>query len=100
MLAFFKRLFGGRPAEPLAAGQHRPEEGLRRSEEHFQRLVAGVRDYAVFLLDRQGNVLTWNAGAERIKGYRPEEIVGRHFSTFYPRDAVSSGWPAHALSVA
>lgn len=62
--------------------------------------MAGVRDYAVFLLAAQGHVRTWNAGAERIKGYRAEEIVGRHFSTFYPQEVVDRGWPAHELKVA
>ncbi len=98
MLRFLKRLLGGPPAGggPLRAAV----AGLRESEEHFAQLVAGVRDYAVFLLDRGGHVLTWNAGAERAKGYAAAEIVGRHFSTFYPPDAVSSGWPAHELEVA
>ncbi len=62
------------------------EERLRRSEEMFRLLVASVREYAIFLLDPNGNVLTWNAGAERIKGYKPEEIIGRHFSTFYSKE--------------
>ena len=62
--------------------------------------MAGVRDYAVVLLDREGNVATWNAGAERIKGYTAEEIVGQHFSRFYPDDAVASGLPAHEFSLA
>ena len=109
MLHFLKRLFGGRGEEAPSgeaslrvarAGQERAEAGLRQSEEHFAQLVAGVRDYAVFLLDRQGNVLTWNAGAERIKGYRAEDIIGQHFSRFYPKDVVMSGWPAHELSEA
>jgi PAS domain S-box-containing protein len=109
MLQFFKRVFGGRSAEPptgqgplraARAGQERAERGLRHSEEQFAQLVSGVRDYAVFLLDRQGNVRTWNAGAEHIKGYRAEEIIGQHFSRFYPKDTVVPGWPAHALSVA
>jgi len=60
------------------------EERLRQSEEMFRLLVASVRDYAIFLLDPGGYVLTWNAGAERIKGYRPDEIIGEHFSRFYP----------------
>src|SRR4051812_23972248 len=109
MLKLLKSLFGGSSAEPTTgdtsvraalAGQHHAESGLRQSEEHFGQLVAGVRDYAVFLLDPRGFVHTWNAGAERIKGYRAEEIIGQHFSRFYPREAVSSGWPAHELSVA
>jgi len=97
MFERLRRLFARRPPTPPAppAGK-----GLRESEEHFGQLVAGVRDYAVFLLDRGGHVLTWNAGAERAKGYRADEIVGSHFSRFYPPDSVSSGWPAHELEVA
>ncbi len=69
-------------------------------EEQFARLVTGVRDYAIFLLDRDGCVQSWNAGAERIKGYRAEEIVGQHFSRFYPRELATTGWPEHELEVA
>lgn len=107
MIRFLKRLLSKHPSpvpadrgEPAAGGHTRTESEVRRSEEHFAHLVAGVRDYAVFLLDRDGRVLTWNVGAERAKGYRADEIVGRHFSTFYPPDAVASGWPAHELEVA
>jgi PAS domain S-box-containing protein len=57
-------------------------------------------DYAVFLLDPTGHVLTWNLGAQRIKGYAAEEIIGRHFSMFYPRDVLDRGWPAHELAAA
>jgi PAS domain S-box-containing protein len=89
-----------RPLRAAREKQHHAESVLRESEEHFAELVASVRDYAVFLLDPQGTVLTWNLGAERIKGYRPEEIIGRHFSIFYPKDALASGWPAHELAVA
>ncbi|HJV11962.1 MAG TPA: PAS domain S-box protein, partial [Burkholderiales bacterium] len=66
----------------------------------YKLLVEQARDYALFVLDKDGRILTWNAGAERIKGYAPEEIIGRHFSTFYPHEAVASGWPAHELKVA
>jgi PAS domain S-box-containing protein len=109
MLDLLRRLLGREPDhEPSGtqqfqdarAGQRRAESGLRNSEEKFSQLVAGVRDYAVFLLDRQGNIRTWNAGAERIKGYRPEEIIGQHFSRFYPKEAIAIGWPAHELEVA
>ncbi|HVE70423.1 MAG TPA: PAS domain S-box protein [Thermoanaerobaculia bacterium] len=62
------------------------EERLRRSEEMFRLLVASVREYAIFLLDPDGNVLTWNAGAERIKGYSADEIIGKHFSRFYAKE--------------
>ena len=62
--------------------------------------VEQTRDYALFVLDPAGNVLTWNTGAAHMKGYTPEEIVGRHFSVFYTRDSVERGWPAHELKVA
>src|SRR3984885_13168261 len=76
------------------------KEGLRQSEERFKLLVEGVRDYAIFMLDPDGHVLTWNAGAERFKGYRAEEIIGQHFSRFYPEEARQKRWPEHELAVA
>jgi PAS domain S-box-containing protein len=76
------------------------EEALRQSEERFRLLVENVKDYAIFMLDPNGNIATWNTGAERIKGYGAEEIIGRHFSVFYPKDAVESGWPQHELEIA
>ena len=76
------------------------EDLLRRSEERFRLLVEGVRDYAIFMLDPQGNVASWNTGAQLNKGYTAEEIIGRHFSTFYPRDVVESGWPDKELQLA
>lgn len=75
------------------------EERLRQSEERFRLLVEGVRDYALLMLDANGNVVTWNTAAERIEGYRAEEIVGQHFSRFYPQDAIESGWPEHELQM-
>jgi PAS domain S-box-containing protein len=78
----------------------RIEEGLRESEERFRVLVEGVKDYAIFMLDPQGLVASWNAGAERIKGYRSDEIIGRHFSAFYPVEEVSAGKPQRELVVA
>jgi PAS domain S-box-containing protein len=80
--------------------RRRNEEVLRESEERFRLLVDSVRDYAIFMLDPEGQVATWNAGAERIKGYQPEEIVGRHFSIFYPEDKVAESFPQHVLEVA
>ena len=80
--------------------RRRHEESLRQSETRFRLLVDGIRDYAIFMLDRQGHVVSWNAGAEAIKGYRAEEILGRHFSIFYPPESVACGWPEHALQVA
>jgi PAS domain S-box-containing protein len=69
-------------------------------ESLYQLLVESVRDYAIFLLDPQGHVATWNAGAERIKGYKADEIIGRHFSVFYPEEKVAEGFPQHELDVA
>lgn len=71
-----------------------------QDEEQFAKLVANVRDYAVFILDRTGRIATWNAGAERIKGYRAEEIIGEHFSRFYPSEALAARRPEHVLEVA
>ena len=73
------------------------EEALRQSEEKFRLLVEGVSDYAIFMLDVNGKVASWNVGAQRIKGYAAEEIIGQHFSLFYPKDVVDSGWPEHEL---
>jgi len=73
------------------------EEALRISEERFRLLVEGVSDYAIFMLDVNGRIASWNVGAQRIKGYTAEEIIGQHFSVFYPREVVESGWPAHEL---
>ena len=63
----------------------------------FQFMAEQIRDYAVFLLDPQGRIMSWNRGAQLIKGYAPDEIIGRHFSVFYPKDAVDSGWPQREL---
>jgi PAS domain S-box-containing protein len=76
------------------------ERAKRRAAEEFKILVDGVRDYAIFILDPSGLVTTWNAGAERIKGYATEEIVGTHFSTFYPREDVAAGKCERQLEVA
>jgi PAS domain S-box-containing protein len=76
------------------------EEALRQSEEKLRLLVAGVRDYAILMLDPEGRVTTWNDGAERIKGHRPEEIIGQHFSKFYTPEALAAGQPALELKIA
>jgi formate hydrogenlyase transcriptional activator len=76
------------------------ETALRRSEERFRLLVDGARDYAIFMLDPEGKVATWNIGAQRIKGYRAEEIVGQHFSKFYPQEMIERGKPEHELVAA
>ncbi|WP_259315574.1 sensor histidine kinase [Capillimicrobium parvum] len=71
-----------------------------RGLDQFRRLVAGVRDYAIFMLDPGGHVASWNAGAEHIKGYTEDEIVGRHFSVFYTEPDLMRDHPAHELEVA
>src|SRR4030095_7633231 len=70
------------------------------SEERFRMLVEGVKDYAVFMLDREGRVISWNSGAEWIHGFQAEEVLGQHFSLFYPPAEVESGRPAMALRLA
>jgi PAS domain S-box-containing protein len=80
--------------------RRKAEERLRESEERFRLIVQSVKDYAIFMLDPEGRVATWNEGAQRIKGYRADEIVGRHFSAFYPADAVAARHPQHELEVA
>ncbi len=76
------------------------ENAIRQSEEQFRRLVQGVSDYAIYMLDPVGNVSSWNFGAERIKGYRPQEIIGQHFSTFYTPEDREAGLPETALGIA
>jgi len=76
------------------------EEQLRQNAEVFQLLVSAVREYAIFMLDPEGNVATWNAGAQRIKGYTPSEIIGRHFSTFYSEEDKRNRKPERELEIA
>lgn len=76
------------------------EAKLRESEEQFRLLVQGVTDYAIFMLDVNGHVASWNAGAQRIKGYAPEEIIGRHFSNFYTEADRIAGLPRTGLETA
>jgi PAS domain S-box-containing protein len=75
-------------------------ENILQSERVFRMLVEGVRDYAIFLLDLHGNVASWNPGAERIKGYTPAEIIGKHFSVFYTQAEKDAGKPEYELKVA
>ena len=73
------------------------EQVLHRSEEQFRLLVQGVSDYAIYLLDVNGNVSNWNLGAQRIKGYVPDEIIGQHFSRFYTDEDRAAGVPQQTL---
>ena len=87
-------------AEARAAALARSEATLRESEERHRLLVEGVKDYAIFRLDPDGRVASWNSGAERIKGYSAAEIVGRHFSTFYPPEDADGGKTERLLRAA
>jgi len=76
------------------------EETLRKSEEQFRLLVQSVTDYAIYMLSPEGIITNWNAGAERIKGYTPQEIVGEHFSRFYGPEDIAAGLPRIGLETA
>src|SRR6202165_4116994 len=95
------------PTSPKTEGQQagrpadKPEIATPAiSEERFRLLLESIKDYSILMLDPGGLVTTWNKGAERIKGYRSDEIVGRHFSHFYPQADVTQGKPEHELAVA
>jgi PAS domain S-box-containing protein len=113
MLDFLKKLFRKKPPdeEQLSpgrgaafAGQNDVKEHsagrLRLSEERFRLFVERVQDYAIFMLDPEGRIATWNPGAERIKGYKAEEIIGQHFSRFYAPEHQASGKPKRVLEIA
>ncbi len=91
------RLIGYAKVTRDLSERRRNEERLRESEERFRLLVDGVQDYAIFMLDIAGHVVSWNQGARRIKGYEAAEIIGKHFSIFYPEEAVARDWPATEL---
>ena len=80
--------------------ERRSEETLRQSEEKLRLMIASIHDYAIFMLDPAGRVVTWNPGAEKIKGYRADEIVGENFSRFFLPDDIASGKPAMELEAA
>ena len=80
--------------------RQKAQEALRHSEEQFRRLVQGVTDYAIYMLSPEGIITNWNAGAERIKGYVPAEIIGQHFSRFYTDEDRLKGMPQRALETA
>jgi PAS domain S-box-containing protein len=80
------------PSSPLAL------DGITNAE--YRLMIDSITDYAIFFLDPSGIVLSWNIGAERLKGYKPEEVIGRHFSIFYPPELLEKNWPQHELAVA
>jgi PAS domain S-box-containing protein len=75
----------------------RTEDTLRDSEEKYRMLVDGVHDYAIFMLDLQGQIVSWSAGAEKVKGYKADEIIGRSFSCFFPPEEIKQGRPEELL---
>jgi PAS domain S-box-containing protein len=76
------------------------KQRARHEADQLRLLINGTTEYAIFMLDPEGHVVTWNAGAERLTGYKDEEIIGQHFSRFYPPDAIEREWPEHELEVA
>ena len=96
-----------KPEEPSRAktpitpiGKSRLAHAIHHGGSIYQLMVDSVRDYAIFLLDPSGYIATWNEGARRLKGYAADEIIGQHFSVFYPPEAVAIGHPQHELEVA
>ncbi|HEY2411457.1 MAG TPA: PAS domain S-box protein [Pirellulaceae bacterium] len=79
---------------------YKERERARRSGNQLRLLIEGTTEYAIFMLDPTGHVITWNPGARRIKGYLASEIIGKHFSIFYPEEAKQRRWPEHELKVA
>jgi PAS domain S-box-containing protein len=86
------------PITPI--GHSRLSDTIKHGGQIYQLMVESVRDYAIFMLDPNGHVASWNQGAQRIKGYTADEIIGRHFSTFYTAEDIASGKPAMELKVA
>ena len=99
--AAIRDISGRRAAEKRLAemdSKHRRvEDALRESEERYRVLLDGIRDYAIFMMDPQGRVISWNAGAERIKGYKAEQIVGQNFSCFFLPEDIGRGQPEEVL---
>ena len=89
-----------RRVEEKVAERERANGMLRESEERYRLLIDGIKDYAIFMLDVDGCVVSWNEGARRLKGWNEQEILGRHFSQFYPEEAVAAGHPGRGLEIA
>src|SRR5687767_6898673 len=82
---------------PLTDPLGHPPPTMDLSSDALRLLIDSTTDYAIFMLDPNGYIATWNAGAERIKGYTKDEIIGKHFSIFYPPEAIARDWPATEL---
>ena len=76
------------------------EDTLRNSQERIRLMIESVKDYAIFMLDATGHVVSWNQGAQKIKGYTEQEIIGQHFSRFYPPESIATGFPEKELAIA
>lgn len=94
------RLIGYAKVTRDLSERRRAAEALRRTQEQFQILIDGVTDYAIYMLDPDGRISSWNSGAERIKGYRRQDILGSHFSRFYSPEDRAAGGPERALEIA
>ena len=87
-----------RPFNLIAASREQGPGGIAHEAGELHRLlVESVQDYAIFALDPDGYILSWNAGAERFKGYTADEIIGKHFSIFYPHERIATGFPEYEL---
>ena len=84
-------------SKPRRETSPHPNAALLQSEDGFRLLLGNLLDHAILMLDPDGRVVSWNAGAERLKGYREDEILGQHFSRFYPREHIERGEPRQAL---
>src|SRR5580658_4919044 len=84
-------------SETNAKALNLAEDAFRDCEEKYRLLLDGIEDYAIFMIDPQGQIVSWNAGAERIKGYKAEEIIGRNFSCFFPQQDIECGRPEEVL---
>src|SRR3984885_14347273 len=91
---------GSSEVSTTATAPNSAEEALRDCEEQYRILLDEVQDYAIFMLDPHGIVISWNAGAERIKGYRGEQIIGHNFSCFFPPEDIKRGTPDEVLRMA
>ena len=86
--------------KPTGSIRQSPDSSFSQHEEQFRALVDSIVDYAIFMLDADGRIITWNAGAERLKGFREDEILGQHFSRFYPPEEIERRAPQRELEIA
>jgi PAS domain S-box-containing protein len=80
--------------------QHKTEKKLEQSDQHFRLLVEGIKDYSIYLINPSGIIISWNLGAERMKGYKSHEVLGKHYSLFFPKPEIDIGKPQYELKVA